>query len=97
MKKRDFLWFLNRNIVTGITDNTFSGQGMLFGTFLMKNIFVDFPTPIFNRIFCSISLKNSMTFIGIIGTTMLHPHTITKFGLKKHGFFSEIEQKYGSK
>ena len=47
------------NIVTGITGNTFSDQGMLFGTFLRKNIFIDFPTPILNYIFCSISLKIS--------------------------------------
>ena len=47
------------NIVTGITGNTFSAQGILFGTFLMKNIFIDFPTPILKHIFCYIQLKNS--------------------------------------
>ena len=47
------------NIVTGITGNTFSDQGMLFGTFLMKNIFIDFPTPILKHIFCYIQLKIS--------------------------------------
>ena len=55
---------LRGNIVTGITGNTFSDQGMLFGTFLMKNIFIDFPTPILNYIFCMISSKNPMIFIG---------------------------------
>ena len=47
------------NIVTGITGNTFSDQGMLFGTFLTKNIFIDFPTHILKHIFCYIQLKNS--------------------------------------
>ena len=47
------------NIVTGITGNTFSVQEMLFGTFLMKNIFIDFPTPILKHIFCYIQLKIS--------------------------------------
>ena len=59
MKKRDFLMGFRGNIVTGITGNTFGDQGMLFGTFLMKNIFIDFPTPILNNIFCYIQLKNS--------------------------------------
>ena len=42
-----------------MTGNTLSDQGMLFGTFLMKNIFVDFPTHILKYIFCYIQLKNS--------------------------------------
>jgi len=59
MKKHGFFMGFRGNIVTGITGNTFSDQGMLFGTFLMKNIFIDFPTPILNHGFCSISLKIS--------------------------------------
>ena len=54
--------FFRGNIVTGITGNTFSGQGMLFGAFLMKNIFIDFPTPVSKHIFCYIQLKNSCFF-----------------------------------
>ena len=47
------------DVARGITGNTFSDQGMLFGTFLMKNIFINFPTHILNHGFCSISLKIS--------------------------------------
>ena len=35
---------------------------MLFGAFLMKNIFIIFPTPILNCIFCIISVKISCFF-----------------------------------
>ena len=56
------------NIVTGITGNTFSDQGVLFGAFLMKNIFIKFPTPILTHNFCMISSKNPMIFIGFILT-----------------------------
>ena len=76
------------NIVTGITGNTFSDQGMLFGTFLMKNIFIDFPTPILNYIFYMISSKNSMIFIGFICTIMMYSHITIKFASKKHEFFN---------
>ena len=47
------------NIFAGITGDTFSDQGMLFVTFLMKNIFIDFPTHILKYIFCYIQLKFS--------------------------------------
>ena len=76
------------NIVTGITGNTFSDQGMLFGTFLMKNIFIDFPIPFFNLDFYMISSKNSMVFIGVICTIMMYSHITIKFASKKHGFFN---------
>ena len=59
MKNIDFFTVFRGNIVTDITGNIFSDQGMLFGTFLMKNIFINFPTPILNHGFCSISLKIS--------------------------------------
>ena len=59
MKKHGFFTGFRGNIVTDITGNIFSDQGMLFGTFLMKNIFINFPTPILNHGFCSISLKIS--------------------------------------
>ena len=39
------------NIVSCITWDTCSEQGMLFGTFLMKNIFIIFPTRILNPVF----------------------------------------------
>ena len=51
-KSMIFSWFLNRNIITVITGNTFSEQGMVFGAFLMKTIFIEFPTPIGKHIFC---------------------------------------------
>ena len=76
------------NIVTGITGNTFSDQGILFGTFLMKNIFIDFPTHILNHIFCMISSKNPMIFIGFICTIMMYSHKTIKFASKKHEFFN---------
>ena len=81
------------NIVTYITGNILSDQGMLFGTFLMKNIFIKFPTPILNHIFCMISSKNAMIFIGFICTTILYSYITIKFGSKKHEIFNEIEQK----
>ena len=57
-KKHDFFMVFRGNIVTGITRNTFSDKVMLLGTFLMKNIFIDFPTHILKHIFCYIQLKN---------------------------------------
>ena len=56
-KKHEFFMVFRRNIVTGITRNTFSDKGMLLVTFVMKNIFIDFPTPILKHIFCIISSK----------------------------------------
>ena len=76
------------NIVTGITGNTFSDQGMLSGTFLMKNIFINFPTPILKHNSCRISSKFSMIFIGFICTTRMYSHITIKFASKKHGFFN---------
>ena len=81
------------NIVSNVTGVTFSKQGMLFGTFLMKNIFINFPTLILNHVFCSISSKNPMISIGCVCTTLLYSHTTIKFASKKHEIFNEIEQK----
>ena len=64
------------NIVTGITGNTFSDQGMLFGTFLMKNIFIDFPTPFLNYIFCMILSKNPIIFIGFVCCSRTKPSSL---------------------
>ena len=60
-KSTKFSWFFEEIIiiVTGITGNTSSRQGMLFGTFLMKNIFIDFPTPILKHIFLLHSVENT--------------------------------------
>ena len=85
------------NIVTGSTGNTFSDQGMLFGTFLMKNIFIHFPTPILNHIFCMISSKNSMIFIGFICTIMMYSHISIKFASKSMKFSTKSSKKYASK
>ena len=82
-----------RNIVSGITDTTVSGQGMMFGTFLMKNIFIDFPTPILNCDFCMILSKNSMLFIGLICTIPLYLRATIKFATKLHEIFTQNEQK----
>ena len=67
-KKHESFMVFRGNIVTGITGNTYSGQGMLFGTFLMKNIFIDFPTHILNHHFLYYFIKKSMIFIGFICT-----------------------------
>ena len=80
------------NIVAGITGNIFSDQGMLFGTFLMKNIFIKFPTPILNHIFYKISSKNAIIFIGFVCTTILYSCISIKFGSKKHENFNEIAE-----
>ena len=89
-KNMKFSWFLNGNIITVITGNTFSDQGMLFGTFLMKNIFIKFPTPILTHNFCMISSKNPMIFIGFICTIMMYSHKPSKFASKKHEIFKGI-------
>ena len=92
-KNANFLWFYKGNIVTSIAGNTFSGQGMMFGTFLMKNIFTDFRTPFLKHIFCMISSKNPMIFIGFVCTTMMYWHITIKFASKNHENFNEIQQK----
>ena len=56
MKK---LRFFRGTIVTYFTGITLSDEGTLFGTFLMKNIFINFPTPILKHIFWCIQLKIS--------------------------------------
>ena len=62
MKNHENFMVFGGNIVTDFTGNTFSDQGMLFGTFLMENIFIKFSTPIMNHVFCSILLKFSCFF-----------------------------------
>ena len=84
------------NIVTYITGNIFSDQEMLFGTFLMKNIFIKFPTPILNHIFCMI-IKKCNDFRRFICTTILYSYITIKFDSKKHEIFNEIERKHDSK
>ena len=59
MKKHEKFMGFRVNIVSDITGDTFCDQGMLFGTFLMKNIFIKIPTPILHYVFYSISLKIS--------------------------------------
>ena len=78
------------NVARGISGNIFSDKGMLFGTFLMKNIFINFPTPILNHHFCTISSKFSMIFIGISYTFMMYSHTTIKFATKKHEIFNRM-------
>ena len=54
MKKHEIVMVFRGNIVSDVTADTLSDIGMLFGTFHMKNIFIDFPTPILNHYFGSI-------------------------------------------
>jgi len=88
MKAHEKIMVFRGNIARGITGNTFSDKGMLFETFLMKNIFIIFPTPILNHHFCMISSKNSMISIGFIYTLMMYSHTTIKFATKKHEIFN---------
>ena len=81
------------NIVTGIIGNTFSDQGMLFGTFLMKNIFIKISAPILNHVFAQFRwnfhaffLTNLMLLCGYGMIVQTKPMEII-------GFFDEIMQK----
>ena len=75
------------NITTGIPGNIFSDQGMLFGTFLMKNIFIDFPTHILKHIFCSIQLQNSCFFRSKLDSYMRIHHDSTDKTYENHWIF----------
>ena len=92
-KNAKFLWFYKGNIVTSITGNTFSGQGMMFGTFLMKNIFIDFPTPILKHIFCYIWWKNSCFLQANLIVMWEYIMGIQIKPMKSIGFFDEIMHK----
>jgi hypothetical protein len=89
MKKHEKSWVFEGVSPLTSPESTFSDQGMLFLTFLMENIFITFPTPILNHVFCSIS----SIFTGFC----LHYHAILshngKFASKKHEKINEIEQK----
>ena len=84
------------NIVSDITGDTFSDQGMLFGTFLMKNIFINFPTPILNHVFCSILLKFSCFFDAYLMVMCEYSMVVQAKPMKISPFFDEIMKKYGS-
>ena len=58
-KKHEHFMFFRGNVVTVIAGNTFSDKRMLFSAFLMKNIFINFSTPILSHNFCSIPFKIS--------------------------------------
>ena len=81
------------NIVSDVTANTPSDQGMLFGAFLMKNIFIDFPTPILNHVFCSISSKISCFFEANLMVMCEYSMVVQAKPMKIIGFFDEIIQK----
>ena len=88
------------NIITVITGNTFSDQGMLFGAFLMKNIFIDFPTPILKHIFCYIQLKISCFLeanLIVICEICEYIKIVEIKPMKIIGFFDEIMQKISFK
>ena len=71
MKNHENLKVFRGNIVSSITVDTLSDIEMLFGTFHMKNIFIDFPTPILNHDFCSISLKISSFLKEVVGNLVV--------------------------
>ena len=88
------------NTVTGITGNTFSDKGMLLGTFLMKNIFIDFPTHILKHIFCYIQLKISCFLeanLIVICEICEYIKIVEIKPMKIIGFFDEIMQKISFK
>ena len=83
-------------IVTGIIRNTFSNKGMLYVTFLMKNIFIDSPTHILKHIFCYIQLKNSCFLeanLIVICEICEYIKIVEIKPMKIIGFFDEIMQK----
>ena len=59
MKTHEKIMDFRGNGARVIPGNIFNDKGMLFGTFLMKNIFVDFPTPMLKYIFQYNRLKIS--------------------------------------
>ena len=93
MKKHGFFTVFRGNIVIGITGNTFSDQGMLFVTFLMKNIFIDFTTPILKHIFLPHSVENFMLFRSKLDSFMRIHHDSTDKTDEYHFIFEEILQK----
>ena len=95
MKNHENLKVFRGNIVSGITVDTLSDIEMLFGTFHMKNIFIDFPTPILNHDFCSISLKNSCFLKQTWWIMCEYSMLVHAKPMKIDEFFDEIEQKYG--
>ena len=85
--------FFRGNIVTGITENTFSDHGILFVTFLTKNIFIDFPTPILKHMFCYIQLKFSCFLEANLIVIREHIMIVQIEPMKIIEFFDEIMQK----
>ena len=92
-KNHEFFMAFRGNIVTGITGNTFSDRGMLFETFLMKNIFIDFPTPILKHIFCHIQLKISCFLEANLIVICEHIMIVQIIPMKIIEIFDEIMQK----
>ena len=93
MKNLDFLMVFRGHIVSDITGDTFSDQEMLFGTFLMKNIFIGFSTLILNHVFCSISFKISCFLMQNLMVLCEYNMIVQTKPMKIIGFFDEIEQK----
>ena len=81
------------NIVSNVTANTPSDQGMLFGTFLMKNIFIDFPTPTLNHVFAKFRRKFHAFFEANLMVMCEYSMVIQTKPMKIIGFFDEIKQK----
>ena len=84
------------NIISHVTGDTFSDQGMLFGTFIMKKNH-QFSNSYFESCFCSISLKFSCFFEANLMVMCDYIMVVQAKPMKIMGFFDEIEQKHDSK
>ena len=85
--------FFSRNTVSGIPGTTVSGQGMMFSTFLMKNIFIDFPTPNLKYIFCSFWVKISCSLVANLIVARKYNGIVQIKPMKSIEFFDKIMQK----
>ena len=97
MKKHEIFMVFRGNVISDVTADTPSDQGMLFGTFRMKNIFIKFPTPTLNNIFYSNSLKFSCFLQQTWWLCEKTALVVQRKLMKTIGFFNETEQKYSSK
>ena len=88
------MFFLG-NILSDITAGTPSDQEILFGTFHMKNIFINFPIPILNHFFSRFHEKiNGFHWFRLCYYAVFKHKLINiKIASKKHEIFNEIEQK----
>ena len=93
MKKHENFTFFRGTIVTYFTGITLSGEGTLFGTFLMKNISTKISARILNHVFCSISVKMSCFFEANLIVMYGYDVVVKTKPMKIIGFFDEIMSK----